>query len=100
MVTAFACRFWSRVSVDFQLAIGQVHDPVILHSGLRVEVSLDAAVESERGIADLDDQEGIPWMIDEVARLTEHNGCIRLGLSASAHVQRLLDAHTMPRPEG
>src|SRR3989442_2593339 len=51
-------RVRDRTSVDFQDAIDQVHDPVVLQTSASVEAALALPVEGEARLRDLDDQPG------------------------------------------
>src|SRR5713101_7986165 len=60
-------RVRDRPSVDFQDAIDQVHDPVVLQTSASVEAALALPVEGEARLRDLDDERGPRGMLTAVA---------------------------------
>src|SRR5256712_4231887 len=60
-------RVRDRPSVDFQNAIDQVHDPVVLQTSASVEAALVLPVEGEARLRDLDDERGPRGMLTAVA---------------------------------
>jgi len=51
-------RVRDRPSVDFQDAIDQVHEPVVLQASASVEAALVLPVEGQSRLRDLDDERG------------------------------------------
>src|SRR6058998_1342157 len=60
-------RVRDRPSVDFQDAIDQVHEPVVLQASASVEAALVLPVEGQARLRDLDDERGPRGMLTAVA---------------------------------
>jgi len=74
-------RINGRTSVDFDLPVREVHDPVVRQFPPRVSATLVNAIELEAGLGNLHDEYGTRRMVDEiVARATRGDRDVRLRL--------------------
>src|SRR5579875_740235 len=62
-----------RITVDFELLVYEIDDPVIGNAGAGVETGFARAVVSQRTIADLNNQHGHSGMIAIILAPANHN---------------------------
>src|SRR5262245_46326202 len=92
-----------RLTVDFEPGGSQIHKPNLAHSRPSIERDLDAAVQAQGGVSNLDEQQDVSGLrvlrrIEVPARAEEHH----IGLELAVEPRELdgvLDGHGCAIPE-
>ena len=86
--------------MNLEHGIDDVHDPVFLKAGARIESRLESPVQSQAGIRDLDDQSRRRRVLVEVVRRRSGNdGDIRLRLRIVVERERRMKPRVPPDAE-